>query len=83
MAHAFPFARLPACSATARWVNLVTLHWYKATREAPNTAVSLLDEAPLRREMDHLRRLVQVRGVLVCLAGERAVRAPAYKVTHT
>lgn len=46
--------------ATGKWLNMATVHWYKAAKEAPNTAQSLLDEAPLRREMDNLRQLVQV-----------------------
>lgn len=36
------------------------MHWYKAQKEAPNTPASLLDEAPIRTEMDNLRQLVQV-----------------------
>jgi hypothetical protein len=40
---------------------MTTVHWYKDTKEAPNTATTLLDEAPVRREMDNLKRLVEVR----------------------
>lgn len=47
-------------SNAARYVSMVTVHWYKATKETHNTAVSLLDEAPIRREMDNLKQLVQV-----------------------
>lgn len=39
---------------------MVTVHWYKATKETPNTPESLLDEGPVRVEMDNLRQLVQV-----------------------
>lgn len=38
----------------------MTVHWYKATKELPNTPVSLLDDAPIRQEMDNLKQLVQV-----------------------
>lgn len=31
------------------YVNLTTIHWYKATKEVHNTPASLLDEAPIRR----------------------------------
>jgi len=40
---------------------MTTVHWYKDTKETYNTAVSLLDEAPIRREMDNLKKLVEVR----------------------
>ena len=46
-------------AATGRWVSFSTVHWYKATREARTTAGSLLEEAPLRAEMDNLRKLVE------------------------
>jgi hypothetical protein len=46
--------------AAARWVGVTTVHWYTATKEAGTTAEALLDEAPLRREMDNLKRLVEV-----------------------
>jgi hypothetical protein len=39
---------------------MVTVHWYKATKETPNTPESLLDEGPVRVEMDNLKQLVQV-----------------------
>lgn len=38
---------------------MTTLHWYKATKETYNTPTTLLEEAPIRREMDNLRALVQ------------------------
>lgn len=55
---------MPAATTTtsnaASYVSLVTVHWYKATKETPNTPASLLDEGPIRVEMDNLRQLVQV-----------------------
>ncbi|KAF6263669.1 hypothetical protein COO60DRAFT_1698710 [Scenedesmus sp. NREL 46B-D3] len=42
-----------------RFVRMTTVHWYKATRETYNTPVTLLEEAPMRKEMDNLRALVQ------------------------
>lgn len=50
----------PPTSNAASYVSLVTVHWYKATKETPNTPASLLDEGPIRVEMDNLRQLVQV-----------------------
>jgi hypothetical protein len=47
-------------SNAANYVSVVTVHWYKATKETPNTPTSLLDEGPVRVEMDNLRQLVQV-----------------------
>jgi hypothetical protein len=44
---------------------MTTVHWYKATREVYNTATTLLDEAPIRKEMANLRELVKARGDLV------------------
>ncbi len=41
-------------------MGLVTIHWYKATKETYNTAATLLDEGPIRKEMDNLKKLVQV-----------------------
>jgi hypothetical protein len=37
---------------------MVTVHWYKSTKETFNTAQSLLDEAPLRQDMNRLKILV-------------------------
>lgn len=45
---------------TSRWVELTSVHWYKATAETYNTAATLLDEEPIRREMANLRELVRV-----------------------
>jgi len=45
-----------------RWVDLATVHWYKATSEQGGTAESLLDEGPVREEMANLRELVRVAG---------------------
>lgn len=44
---------------TASFVNLTTVHWYKATKETYNTPTTLLEEPPIRKEMDNLRALVQ------------------------
>jgi hypothetical protein len=59
--HLHPPAPSPHQRSTRRWVGLTTIHWYKDTRETYNTAVSLLDEAPVRREMANLKQLVEVR----------------------
>lgn len=48
-------------SAGQKWLNLTTVHWYKATRETYNTASTLLDEEPIKKEMANLRELVKVR----------------------
>lgn len=40
-------------------MNLTTVHWYKATKETYNTPSTLLEEAPIRQEMDNLRAIVQ------------------------
>ena len=37
-----------------------TVHWYKATSETYNTAASLLEEEPIRREAANLKELVKV-----------------------
>lgn len=47
-------------SNAANYVSVVTVHWYKATKETPNSPSSLLDDGPVRVEMDNLRQLVQV-----------------------
>jgi len=47
------------CSMNSKFLEMVTVHWYKATKESYNTPVTLLDEAPIRKEMDNLRALVQ------------------------
>jgi hypothetical protein len=46
------------CRVNYRWMNLVTVHWYHATREAQASPEGLLAEAPLQRDMANLRRLV-------------------------
>eukprot|EP00878_Enallax_costatus_P030280 GHUV01032955.1.p1 GENE.GHUV01032955.1~~GHUV01032955.1.p1 ORF type:complete len:160 (+),score=39.49 GHUV01032955.1:1539-2018(+) len=43
-----------------QWMNLATVHWYKATKETPNTVQTLLDEGPIRSEMANLRKLVEI-----------------------
>lgn len=43
-----------------RWVDLATVHWYKATSETDNTAETLMDEAPVREEMKNFRELVKI-----------------------
>jgi hypothetical protein len=48
------------CRPNWRWLNLTTLHWYKATREKGDTVQTLLDEYPLRSEMTNLKQLVDV-----------------------
>jgi hypothetical protein len=66
-----------------RWVGLLTVHWYKATREAGNSLHSLLDEAPLKTEMGNLAQLVAVARKCACLVaprlqcGSACGRAPA------
>lgn len=47
------------CSQSGSFVNLTTVHWYKATKETYNTPTTLLEEAPIRKEMDNLRAIVQ------------------------
>ncbi|KAI8467768.1 MAG: hypothetical protein J3K34DRAFT_480182 [Monoraphidium minutum] len=47
-------------NVNGKYVGLVTVHWYKATMETPNTAVTLLDDAPMRKEMANLKTLVGV-----------------------
>jgi len=54
-----PSGLLALCSMNSKFLDLVTVHWYKATKESYNTPVTLLDEAPIRKEMDNLRALVQ------------------------
>jgi hypothetical protein len=39
---------------------MTSVHWYKATAEVYNTAATLLDEEPIRREMENLKELVRV-----------------------
>jgi hypothetical protein len=43
-----------------RWIDLATVHWYKATSQEFNTAETLMDEAPVRREMQNFRELVKI-----------------------
>lgn len=44
----------------SKYVGLVTVHWYKAKKETPNTPTTLLEEAPMRKEADNLKELVRV-----------------------
>jgi hypothetical protein len=39
---------------------MTSVHWYKATAEKDTTPASLLDEAPIRAEMDNLKKIVEV-----------------------
>jgi diaminopimelate decarboxylase len=43
-----------------KWVEMTSVHWYKATSETYNTPVTLLDEDPIRREMANLKEIVRV-----------------------
>jgi hypothetical protein len=45
---------------SVRFVETTSVHWYKATSETFNTAATLLDEEPIRKEMANLRELVKV-----------------------
>eukprot|EP00775_Hariotina_reticulata_P005367 gene5367-5602_t len=45
---------------SGRWLNMTSVHWYKATSETINTPVTLLDEAPIRKEMINLAEIVRV-----------------------
>ena len=47
-------------NVNSNYTGLVTLHWYKATKETDVTAASLLDDAPIRKEMENLKKLVGV-----------------------
>ncbi|KIZ01367.1 hypothetical protein MNEG_6591 [Monoraphidium neglectum] len=47
-------------NTSGKYVGLVTVHWYKATKETANTAATLLDDAPIKKEMANLRALVGV-----------------------
>ena len=42
------------------FLNTVTVHWYKSTKETYNTPQSLLEEAPLRQDMNRLKALVAI-----------------------
>lgn len=54
------FVRLVDYRVNYQWMNLVTVHWYKATKETPNTVTTLLDEGPIRDEMANLQKLVAI-----------------------
>eukprot|EP00878_Enallax_costatus_P015471 GHUV01016205.1.p1 GENE.GHUV01016205.1~~GHUV01016205.1.p1 ORF type:complete len:352 (+),score=61.74 GHUV01016205.1:183-1238(+) len=43
-----------------KYVLFTSVHWYKATSETYNTAVTLLDEDPIRQEMTNLKKIVEV-----------------------
>ncbi|WIA23785.1 hypothetical protein OEZ85_013468 [Tetradesmus obliquus] len=43
-----------------KWVEMTSVHWYKATSETFNTPVTLLDEVPIRKEMTNLKEIVRV-----------------------
>lgn len=42
------------------YLNMVTVHWYKARKEAYNTVQTLLDEGQVRTEMANLKSLVAI-----------------------
>jgi hypothetical protein len=72
--HYMPSAVTPVClwhllhcamlSSNLQYIGLATVHYYKATREAYNTAATLLEEAPIRKDMANLRALVGVAAAL-------------------
>lgn len=49
-----------SCRTNAKWVEMTSVHWYKATAEKETTAVSLLEEDQIRAEMDNFRKIVEV-----------------------
>eukprot|EP00775_Hariotina_reticulata_P005212 gene5212-5450_t len=68
------------------WLNLVTVHWYQATRETSSTVENLLDEEPLRAEMKNLRQLVEISsrsGISNSLAAALWTLDGAFEVAST
>jgi hypothetical protein len=48
------------CRTNAKWVEMTSVHWYKATAEKDTTAASLLEEDQIRSEMENFRKIVEV-----------------------
>jgi hypothetical protein len=48
------------CRTNGRWVEMTSVHWYKATAEMNVTAAQLLEEEPIRKEMENLKVIVGV-----------------------
>lgn len=48
------------CRTNARWVEMTSVHWYKATSEKDNTPTTLLEEGQIRSEMENLKKIVEV-----------------------
>lgn len=44
----------------AKWVEMTSVHWYKATAEKETTAASLLEEGQIRSEMENFKKIVEV-----------------------
>ncbi len=49
-----------ACRQNYKFLNLVSVHWYKATSETTFTVNTLMAEEQLRDEMEHLKELIAV-----------------------
>jgi diaminopimelate decarboxylase len=48
------------CRTNAKWVEMTSVHWYKATAEKDNTPATLLDEDQIRSEMENFKKIVEV-----------------------
>lgn len=54
LVHAMP------CRTNAKWVEMTSVHWYKATAEKDNTPATLLEEDQIRSEMENFKKIVEV-----------------------
>ncbi|KIY91271.1 hypothetical protein MNEG_16693 [Monoraphidium neglectum] len=67
--HMYPTTMDWYLKGVGKWVDMTTVHWYKATKETYNTATTLLDESPIRKEMANLKELVKVGRTAASLLG--------------
>jgi diaminopimelate decarboxylase len=65
----------------AKWVEMMSVHWYKATAEKDNTPVTLLDEDQIRSEMENFKKIVEVSNRwATVIVGGKCRRAQAHWV---
>lgn len=58
--HTHIYCYFACCRTNGKYVLFTSVHWYKATSETFNTAVTLLDEDPIRQEMTNFKKIVEI-----------------------
>ena len=54
----------PPCRQNSQYLNMVTIHWYRAQAQSNISPWFMLEEGPIEKDMGQLRELVKVGRLL-------------------